>query len=65
MDPDVLRPRIRASPVTSLDMVVPVEVVAEPSLLMMGNVLEFRHDSLRARERKRSRGDTRHDSRGR
>ena len=47
---------------TSPDTVVPVEVVAKPSLLMMGNVLELRHDSLRAREGERSRGDTRHDS---
>ena len=56
-----MRPRIRASPMTSPDTVVPVEVVAEPSLLMMGNVLEFRHDGLRAREGEGSRGDTRHD----
>ena len=60
-----MRPRIRASPVMSPDMVVPVEVVAKPSLLMMGNVLKFRHDGLRARERKGSRGDMRHDGRGR
>ena len=59
-----MRPRIRASPVTSPDTVVPVEIVAEPSLLMMGNVLKFRHDSLRARKGERSRGNTRHDSRG-
>ena len=60
-----MRPRIRASPVTSPDTVVPVIVVAEPSLLMMGNVLEFRQDSLRAREGERSRGDARHDSKRR
>ena len=59
-----MRPRIRASPMTSPDTVVPVVVVAEPSLLMMGNVLEFRHDGLRAGEGKGSRSDTRHDSRG-
>ena len=56
-----MRPRIRAGPVTSLDAVVPVEIVAEPSMLMMGNVMEFRHDGLRAREGERSRCDTRHD----
>ena len=49
---------------TSPDTVVPVEIVAKPSLLMMGNVMEFRQDGLRAREGERSRGDTRHDSRG-
>ena len=64
MDPNVLRSRIRASPMTSPDTVVPVEIVAETSLLMMGNILEFRHDSLRAREGEGSRCDTRHDSRG-
>ena len=58
-----MRPRIRASPMTSPDTVVPVKVVAEPSLLMMGNVLEFRQDSLRAREGEGSRSDARHDSR--
>ena len=62
MDPNVLRPRIRTCSMTSPDTVVPVEVVAKPSLLMMGDVLEFRHDSLRARERKGSRGNMRHDS---
>ena len=56
-----MRSRIRASPMTSPDTVVPVEIVAEPSLLMMGNVLKFRHDGLRAGERERSRGNTRHD----
>ena len=60
-----MRPRIRAGPVTSPDTVVPVEVVAKPSLLMMGNVLKFRHDGLRAGERERSRGDARHDGKRR
>ena len=63
-DPNVLRPRIRTRSITSPGTVTPVEVVAEPSLLMMGNVLEFRHDSLRAREGERSRCNTRYDSRG-
>ena len=58
-----MRPRIRAGPMTSPDTVVPVEIVAKPSLLMMGNVLEFRHDGLRAREGEGSRCDTRHDRR--
>ena len=60
-----MRPRIRASPMMSLDTVVPVELVAEPGLLMMGNIMEFRHDGLRTREGERSRGNTRHDGRGR
>ena len=59
-----MRPRIRASPMTSPDMVVPIEIIAKPSLLMVGNVLKFRHDGLRVREGEGSRGDTRHDSKG-
>ena len=60
-----MRPRIRAGPVMSPDTEVPVEIVAKSSLLMMGNIMEFRHDSLRVREGEGSRGDMRHDGRGR
>jgi hypothetical protein len=62
MNPNILRPRIRASPIPSPDTVVPIEVVGEPSQLMMGNSPEFRKNFLRVREGERSRGDMRHDS---
>ena len=60
-----MRPKIRVGPMTSPDMVTPIEVVGKPSLLMMGNDSQFRKNLLRVGERERSRSNTRHDSRGR
>ena len=47
---------------TSPDMVVPVEVVGEPNLLMMGNGMKFRKSFLRASKGEWSGCNTRHDS---